>query len=263
MKKTNVSVKDLFVELRPKFFREVVGQQAVVTAITTMIAEKKIPNAILVTGKMGTGKSTLARLAVKSTCCMRRKHGDSEPCGRCISCEMIEAGMGSYGCSFFGPAYQADPKSLANAIRVVQAGGLLWSDTLPNALWIDDVDLLPSKSQVVLRGSLDESWDDGYLVATTTTPEKLDQPMRQRMVEFAVKRPEIPELENWVKAMATARLQLKIEEQDAIRDLVSIGERNYRSIIKILAGVYGAGAAINCNSVKLAALQCGYWIPRD
>ena len=86
----NNTHKVLALKYRPKSFIELIGQDIMVETITNSIKLKKLPNAYLLTGIRGTGKTTTARLIAKAINCNKdfiaKKKG--EYC-ECSSCEEI------------------------------------------------------------------------------------------------------------------------------------------------------------------------------
>ena len=61
--------KILALKYRPKTFQSVIGQDIIVETITNSIKLNKLPNAYLLTGQRGVGKTTLARLIAKGINC--------------------------------------------------------------------------------------------------------------------------------------------------------------------------------------------------
>ena len=61
--------KILALKYRPKNFKELIGQKIIVQTIINEIKLNKLPNAYLLTGIRGTGKTTLARLIAKAINC--------------------------------------------------------------------------------------------------------------------------------------------------------------------------------------------------
>jgi len=61
--------KILALKYRPKTFQSVIGQDIIVETITNSINLNKLPNAYLLTGQRGVGKTTLARLIAKGINC--------------------------------------------------------------------------------------------------------------------------------------------------------------------------------------------------
>ena len=67
----NNNHKILALKYRPKNFKEVIGQDIMVQTITNAIKLDKLPNAYLLTGIRGVGKTTTARLISKAINCKK------------------------------------------------------------------------------------------------------------------------------------------------------------------------------------------------
>ena len=79
--------KILALKYRPKNFKELIGQNVMVETITNSIKLKKLPNAYLLTGIRGVGKTTTARLIAKALNC-NKNFLKEENCD-CSHCEEI------------------------------------------------------------------------------------------------------------------------------------------------------------------------------
>jgi DNA polymerase-3 subunit gamma/tau len=75
---------------RPREFASLIGQQAVVTALTNALREGRIAQAYLFSGIRGVGKTTAARLFAKALNCERGP--EVGPCNDCPTCREISAG---------------------------------------------------------------------------------------------------------------------------------------------------------------------------
>ena len=82
--------KVLALKYRPQNFQELIGQDIMVETITNSIKLNKLPNAYLLTGIRGVGKTTTARLIAKAINCEKDfiKQKVGENC-KCNSCEEI------------------------------------------------------------------------------------------------------------------------------------------------------------------------------
>jgi len=83
--------KVLALKYRPKNFKELIGQDIMVQTITNSIKLKKLPNAYLLSGIRGVGKTTTARLIAKAINCNKNfvDQEIDEHCD-CNSCEEID-----------------------------------------------------------------------------------------------------------------------------------------------------------------------------
>ena len=79
--------KVLALKYRPKNFKELIGQEVMVETITNSIKLNKLPNAYLLTGIRGIGKTTTARLIARALNC-NKNFLKEENCN-CENCEGI------------------------------------------------------------------------------------------------------------------------------------------------------------------------------
>ena len=86
----NKNHKILALKYRPKNFKELIGQDIMVQTITNAIKLDKLPNAYLLTGIRGVGKTTTARLIAKAINC-KKDFIQGEKCksGEFCHCEEI------------------------------------------------------------------------------------------------------------------------------------------------------------------------------
>jgi len=79
-----ITHKVLALKYRPKNFKELIGQNIMVETITNSIKINKLPNAYLLTGIRGVGKTTTARLIAKALNCnknfLKEKNCDCNHC---------------------------------------------------------------------------------------------------------------------------------------------------------------------------------------
>ncbi len=80
----------LYRKYRPRFFRDVTGQEHITSVLSKEVAEKTFGHAYLFTGSRGIGKTTCAKILAKAVNCPNEK--DGEPCGECSVCKGIDDG---------------------------------------------------------------------------------------------------------------------------------------------------------------------------
>ena len=84
-----INNKILALKYRPQEFRDLIGQEVMAQTITNAIKIGKTPNAYLLTGIRGVGKTTTARLIAKALNCLK-KFDEGEKCGADEYCHCAE-----------------------------------------------------------------------------------------------------------------------------------------------------------------------------
>lgn len=90
MKGGNYMYQALYRKYRPRFFRDVAGQEHITSVLSKEVSEKTFGHAYLFTGSRGIGKTTCAKILAKAVNCPYEK--DGEPCGECEICRGIDDG---------------------------------------------------------------------------------------------------------------------------------------------------------------------------
>ena len=81
----------LYRKYRPKTFKEVYGQQAIVQTLTNQVKLDRIAHAYLFCGPRGTGKTSIAKIFAKAINCTN--HQDGNPCLECQCCKNTAEGL--------------------------------------------------------------------------------------------------------------------------------------------------------------------------
>ena len=84
-----INNKILALKYRPQAFKDLIGQEVMAQTITNAIKLGKTPNAYLLTGIRGVGKTTTARLIAKALNC-EKKFDEGEKCEASEYCHCIE-----------------------------------------------------------------------------------------------------------------------------------------------------------------------------
>ena len=80
----------LYRKFRPTGFKDVKGQEHIVTTLQNQIKADRIGHAYLFCGTRGTGKTSVAKIFAKAVNC--ENPVDGSPCGECESCRAIASG---------------------------------------------------------------------------------------------------------------------------------------------------------------------------
>jgi DNA polymerase-3 subunit gamma/tau len=78
----------LALKYRPRRFEDMVGQRAPRALLRQMIRTEKIPNALMLAGSYGSGKTTVARIVAAALNC-EADSPEQRPCGGCATCQSI------------------------------------------------------------------------------------------------------------------------------------------------------------------------------
>ncbi len=85
-----MSYTALYRKFRPSTFRDVKGQDHIVTTLTNQIKTGRVGHAYLFTGTRGTGKTSIAKIFARAVNCEHPVEGS--PCEECAACKAIAAG---------------------------------------------------------------------------------------------------------------------------------------------------------------------------
>lgn len=166
---------------RPRNFSTLVGQEHVVRALTHALDEQRLHHAYLFTGTRGVGKTTLARILAKALNC--EAGISAKPCGRCLSCEEIDAGR-------FVDLIEVDAATNTKAEEM--------RELLEKAVYaptrgrfkvyvIDEVHMLSGHAFNAMLKTLEEPPEHVKFVLATTDPQKIPVTVLSRCLQFNLK----------------------------------------------------------------------------
>lgn len=178
-----MSYKVLARKWRPQHFRDIIGQEPVVQALSNALDTDRLHHAYLFTGMRGVGKTTIARILAKCLNCETRGVS-SDPCGQCSTCQDIEAGR------FF------DLIEVDAASRTKVEGTRELLENVPYApasgrykvYLIDEVHMFSTHSFNALLKTLEEPPEHVKFVLATTDPQKVPATVLSRCLQFNLKR---------------------------------------------------------------------------
>ena len=167
---------------RPKHFKDIVGQEHVVQALSNALNSKKMHHAYLFSGTRGIGKTTIARILAKAFNCQKGMSADT--CGECGNCCSVDEGRFIDLIEVDGASNTKKDDTLELLDNVQYAPSM--SDY--KIYIIDEVHMLSKHSFNALLKTLEEPPPNVRFFLATTDPEKLPITVLSRCLQFNLKR---------------------------------------------------------------------------
>ncbi|MGB0113925.1 MAG: DNA polymerase III subunit gamma/tau, partial [Ilumatobacteraceae bacterium] len=168
-----MAMQSLYRRYRPRRFSEVKGQDHVVRALRTAVAEGREGQAYLFSGPRGTGKTTSARILAKVLNCENAV--DGEPCCECDSCIAVERGT-----SYDVHELDAASNNGVDAMRDLIEKASLGTPGRHKVYILDEVHMLSKGAEAALLKTLEEPPPHVVFVLATTDPQKMSDTIRSR-----------------------------------------------------------------------------------
>ena len=163
---------------RPKTFDTLVGQDAVVRALTHALDANRLHHAYLLTGTRGVGKTTIARILAKALNC--EQGVSSTPCGVCSACQQIDAGR-------FVDYIEMDAASnrgVDEMVQLLEQATFLPSVGRYKVYMIDEVHQLTAHAFNAMLKTLEEPPAHVKFILATTDPQKILVTVLSRCLQF-------------------------------------------------------------------------------
>jgi DNA polymerase-3 subunit gamma/tau len=233
---------------RSRQFSEMVGQDAVVTALTHALEQKRLHHAYLFTGTRGIGKTTVSRILAKCLNCTGPDgQGDitAAPCGVCTACTEIDADR----YIDYIELDAASNRGIDEIRDLLERAAYKPSVGRFKIFMIDEAHQLTKDSFNALLKTLEEPPEYLKFVLATTDPEKMLPTVLSRCLQFNL-RPMAPEvvaehLGHVLKAEQVAYDDASIRllsraARGSMRDALSLTDQ----------AIAYAGGALNADAVR-------------
>lgn len=216
----------LYRKYRPQTFKDLIGQENIVKALSNAINLNKISHAYLLCGPRGTGKTTTARIIAKSLNCAQGP--TLEPCGKCPSCldianstpiDVIEIDAASN-------RKVEDARNILEKIQFVPVNGRF------KIYIIDEVHMLTTEAFNTLLKTLEEPPENVIFILATTEPHKVLDTIISRCQRFDFRRITTDDIVSRLKYICEQE-KIKITE-DALFTIARSSQGGMRDSLALL-----------------------------
>ena len=160
--------------LRPKKFRDVLGQSNSVNIIHSALCKNRMLPVCILYGASGVGKTTIARLIAMWLCCRNKE--EDEPCGSCPQCVNIINDSHPDVFELDGGAYTGvdDVKNMLSNLEYAP------SMSQKKIYILDEVHMLSKHAITCLLKRFEEPMESVQFVLATTNIDKIPDAMLSR-----------------------------------------------------------------------------------
>ena len=222
--------KILALKYRPQVFQDLIGQEVMAQTITNAINLKKTPNAYLLTGIRGVGKTTTARLIAKALNCEKNKNPKIN-CSTDNFCQTCKEIVNSNHIDIL--EIDAASKTGIDDVReLIENSKYSPTSAQYKIFIIDEVHMLSKQAFNGLLKTLEEPPPSLKFILATTEVRKIPVTVLSRCQRFDLKRVKVEQLCSHLKNIAEK--EKGSISDDAIRLIARNSEGSVRDSISLL-----------------------------
>ena len=228
MEKNNSKI--LALKYRPKIFKDLIGQEIIAQTISNAIKINKTPNAYLLTGIRGVGKTTTARLIAKALNCTNEKDQGADYNSEtvCEHCKQIENSN-----HIDVLEMDAASKTGIDDIReLIENAKYNPTSAKFKIFIIDEVHMLSKQAFNGLLKTLEEPPEKLKFILATTEARKIPVTILSRCQRFDLRRVNLEQIFNHLKKISDIE-KGKISD-DALKLLARASEGSVRDAVSLL-----------------------------
>jgi len=224
---------------RPATFSELIGQDAMVRTLAGAILSGRLPQAWILTGVRGVGKTTTARIIAKALNCTGRdpQKDGIEPCNACEACRAIAADR-FVDVQEMDAASRTGVDDIREIVEGVRYGPALGAYKI---YILDEVHMLSKNAFNALLKTLEEPPPHTKFIFATTEIRKVPVTVLSRCQRFDLRRIEVERLAEHFARIAT--LEDVEAEPEAIALIARAADGSVRDGLSLLDQAIATGGA--------------------
>ncbi len=220
---------------RAQTFGQVIGQEAVVTALRHAIRDNRLAHALLFAGPRGTGKTSVARIVAKALNCPNAR--DGEPCDACPSCAAIREGRALDVVELDAASNRGIDEVRSLRERLAYAP----SDLRRKVYILDEAHQITRDAWNALLKSIEEPPDFVTFVFASTHPQGFPPAILSRLQRYDFRRLTVPEIAGKLERILAA--EGRAASSEAILLIAELAAGGMRDAETILDQLLATGTA--------------------
>ena len=227
MEKNNSKI--LALKYRPRIFKDLIGQEIIAQTISNAIKINKTPNAYLLTGIRGVGKTTTARLIAKALNCTKNFE-TGEMCGEKETCHCREIENSNHIDVLEMDA--ASKTGIDDVRELIENAKYNPTSAKFKIFIIDEVHMLSKQAFNGLLKTLEEPPEKLKFILATTEARKIPITILSRCQRFDLRRVNLEQIFKHLKKISDIE-KGKISD-DALKLLARASEGSVRDAVSLL-----------------------------
>ncbi len=233
----------LYRKYRPSGFKNVVGQQPIVTALKNQIATGRVGHAYLFCGTRGTGKTSCAKIFAKALSC-RNSVDEGDACGSCESCIAEQEGR-----NLDTQEIDAASNNGVDFIRELREETTFAPTTSRYRVYIiDEVHMLSQAAFNALLKIMEEPPEYVIFILATTEIHKVPATILSRCQRFDFRRIEPELIKERLLYVADSEDILLSDDSAAL--IASLADGGMRDALSLLDTVSSGGTEITTQRIS-------------